>query len=151
MERALTLPDLSATEAFAACLADRLGPGDTLLLSGEIGAGKTSFARALIRARMGAEVEVPSPTYTLVQTYAAPGAEIWHADLYRLTGADEIAELGLEEAFESAICLVEWPDRMGESAPERALTLAFRAGDPAHAVTLSGPAAWDARVEACLA
>ncbi|ROU03182.1 tRNA (adenosine(37)-N6)-threonylcarbamoyltransferase complex ATPase subunit type 1 TsaE [Histidinibacterium lentulum] len=146
----LTLSRLDDTEALAARLAPILGPGDTLLLSGPIGAGKTAFARALIRARMeNPSEEVPSPTFTLVQTYGDPrGTELWHADLYRLTGPDEAVELGLETAFDTAICLVEWPDRLGDLAPPEALGLTFAAGETAHLLTLAGPDPWPARLEA---
>ena len=100
------------TTRLGAVLARHLRPGDTVLLSGSIGAGKTHFARAFIQARLGRKEEVPSPTFTLIQTYDAGDTEIWHADLYRLGHPDEVHELGLEEAFETAICLVEWPDRL---------------------------------------
>jgi len=133
-----------ATDAFARALAPRLGAGDTLLLGGPIGAGKTAFARALIGARGVAE-DVPSPTFTLVQTYSADGLEIWHCDLYRVTQPDELLELGLDEAFEAALCLVEWPDRLGDLAPADALRLDFAliGGDPdARELTASGPARW---------
>jgi len=145
----LTLPHLEDTEAFAARLAPILRPGDTLLLSGPIGAGKTAFARALIRASMeNPAEEVPSPTFTLVQTYTAPdGTELWHADLYRLTGPDEATELGLESAFDTAICLVEWPDRLADLAPAEALCLTFAAGETAHVLSLTGPDPWPERLE----
>jgi tRNA threonylcarbamoyl adenosine modification protein YjeE len=116
------LADEGQTDRLAACLAPHLRAGDTILLSGAIGAGKTAFCRALIRARLGREEDVPSPTFTLVQTYDAD-VEIWHADLYRLTHPDEARELGLEEAFDQAICLVEWPDRLGSHTPSGAITL----------------------------
>ena len=140
--RRTDLPDQSATEALAARLAPRLSAGDTLLLSGAIGAGKTTFARALIRARLGRAEDVPSPTFTLVQTYAADRVEIWHADLYRLSDPQEVLELGLDEAFTNAICLVEWPDRLGPDAPADALSMRFEAGATGHAVTLSGLGRW---------
>ena len=111
------------TDRFGAWLAPRLGPGDCLLLSGPIGAGKSHLARALIRARLGRREEVPSPTFTLVQCYQAADIEIWHADLYRLTHPDEVLELGLEDAFKEAICLIEWPDRLGTLAPPGAIRL----------------------------
>jgi tRNA threonylcarbamoyladenosine biosynthesis protein TsaE len=102
-----------------------LGPGDCLLLEGPIGAGKTHFARSLIQALLPVPEDVPSPTFTLVQTYDGPECEIWHSDLYRLSHPDDVAELGLTQAFDEAICLVEWPDRLGTLAPDDALTLQF--------------------------
>jgi len=124
----LRLPDAEATAALARRLAPRLRAGDVLLLQGPIGAGKTHFARALIQSLLAAEgrtEDVPSPTFTLVQTYATDALEIWHADLYRLTSPAEAEELGLEEAFAEALCLIEWPDRLGSLAPANALTLDF--------------------------
>ncbi|MEL7027138.1 MAG: tRNA (adenosine(37)-N6)-threonylcarbamoyltransferase complex ATPase subunit type 1 TsaE [Pseudomonadota bacterium] len=100
-----------ATERIASHLADVLGPGDTLCLVGDLGAGKSLFARAIIRALTG-ETDIPSPTYTLVQTYQAAEFTIWHTDLYRLSDPDEVAEIGLEDAFDTALCLIEWPDRL---------------------------------------
>lgn len=128
----LTLPSPEATAELASRIAPHLRPGHTILLAGPIGAGKTHFARALIQARLaatGRAEEVPSPTFTLVQVYDVDGAAIWHADLYRLTDPAEAAELGLEDAFERAICLVEWPDRLGAQAPAAALTLTLAPDD----------------------
>lgn len=140
---ARTLPDADATEALARALAPRLAPGDTLLLQGQLGAGKSHFARALIRALMGpgAEAaEVPSPTYTLVQCYDAPVGEVWHADLYRLSDPREIDELGLDIAMETAICLVEWPDRIAPDWPPAAVCLRFdMAARDGREVTLYAP------------
>lgn len=136
-----------ATARFAEDIAPVLMRGDTLLLEGEIGAGKSAFARALIRARLNRFEEVPSPTFTLVQTYEAPDGDIWHCDLYRMSHPDEALELGLEEAFETAICLIEWPDRLGDAAPAFALRLSFAAGDPAHHVSVHGSDAWAKRLE----
>ncbi len=138
----LDLPSETATAAFAEALAPGLRAGDTLLLEGPIGAGKTHFARALIKTRLratGRDEDVPSPTFTLVQTYDDGVVEIWHADLYRLTTAGEAAELGLDEAFRDAIVIVEWPDRLGPDAPEGALRLTFSAGptDDARRLTLA--------------
>lgn len=147
LDRTITLQDEAATAALASALAPVLLPGDVLLLSGAIGAGKTAFARALIRARMGAMVDVPSPTFTLVQTYETPEAEIWHSDLYRLTHPDEALELGLEDAFETAICLIEWPDRLGNAVPQSALDLSFTAGDPMHQVIVTGDESWATRLQ----
>lgn len=119
----LNLPDADATAALGERLAALLQAGDTLLLHGPIGAGKSHLARALIRARLGRMEDVPSPTFTLVQTYETDGPEIWHADLYRLTHPDEVLELGLDDAFATAICLIEWPDRLGSHVPPGALNL----------------------------
>ncbi|NNE52051.1 MAG: tRNA (adenosine(37)-N6)-threonylcarbamoyltransferase complex ATPase subunit type 1 TsaE [Sulfitobacter sp.] len=117
------------TARHAALLGTNLRDGDTLLLSGEVGAGKTHFARSLIQSLMAQPEDVPSPTFTLVQTYETKVGEVWHADLYRLTSTLEIEELGLTEAFDSAICLVEWPDRLGPLAPDDALELIFEEGE----------------------
>lgn len=123
----------------AGAIAPRLAPGDVLLLGGGVGAGKTHFARALIQSRLSAPEDVPSPTYTLVQCYAAPDCEIWHADLYRLGDPAEVIELGLTEAFDTAICLVEWPDRLGDLIPAKALSLEFAPGsaDETRHLTIS--------------
>lgn len=151
LQISLTSPD--ATARLAATLAPALGPGDVLLLSGGIGAGKTHFARALIQSLLPAPEDVPSPTFTLVQVYDTPDFEIWHSDLYRLTHPDEVMELGLTDAFESALCLVEWPDRLGDLAPHSALSLTF-ALDPAEEarqLTLDWSApGWAARLERVL-
>lgn len=119
------------TTAFAARLAATLRAGDCLLLDGPVGAGKTHFARGLIQSLLPMPEDVPSPTYTLVQSYDTTAGPLVHADLYRLAGTDEIEELGLPEAFESAICIVEWPDRLGPLAPDDALRVTFAADDGA--------------------
>lgn len=139
------LPDPEATEALGRRIAPDLVPGDALLLAGPIGAGKTHFARALIRARLGREEEVPSPTYTLVQTYDDGSTEIWHADLYRLADPGEVAELGLDDALGNAICLVEWPDRLA-FAPSGALTLTFALAGTGRTVIAEGPEIWRERL-----
>jgi tRNA threonylcarbamoyladenosine biosynthesis protein TsaE len=155
----LHLPSAEATADLARHLAPRLRPGDTLLLEGGIGAGKTHFARSLIQSLMAEVEDVPSPTFTLVQVYDGPefdgpesngqGCEIWHSDLYRLSDPDEAVELGLEEAFETAICLVEWPDRLAELAPENALHMAFSVADEGtrDLVLTWTDARWDARLD----
>lgn len=135
----LDLPTAAETEALGRRLASLTRPGDTVLLEGPIGAGKSCLARAFIRARLGAATEVPSPTFTLVQVYDDDGIEIWHADLYRLTHPDEVWELGLDQAFETAICLLEWPDRLGSHRPAGALTIRLDAkGDGRQAVLTGG-------------
>lgn len=134
----LALPDAAATESLGRRLAALLQPGDAVLLEGPIGAGKSSLARAMIRARLGEGEEVPSPTFTLVQVYPDDGAEIWHADLYRLTHPDEVWELGLDQAFETAICLVEWPDRLGSHRPAGALTIRLEPLGEGRRAVISG-------------
>jgi tRNA threonylcarbamoyladenosine biosynthesis protein TsaE len=133
----LFLPNDAATTRLGAGLARLLRPGDTLLLYGPIGAGKTHLARALIQSRLGRLEEVPSPSFTLVQTYAADGVDIWHADLYRLSHPDEVLELGLDDAFETAICLIEWPDRLGKSAPKNALHITLSSEHDGRRAVLS--------------
>jgi tRNA threonylcarbamoyl adenosine modification protein YjeE len=139
----ISLPNPEATAALARKLAPLLAPGDTLLLEGPIGAGKSHFARALILARLamaGLIEDVPSPTFTLVQTYEDQTCEIWHADLYRLTSPHEVDELGLTDAFDTAICLVEWPDRLGSLAPTNALHLSLNpTGDETRTLTITAP------------
>lgn len=107
--------DENALAAQAAAFAPRLRAGDVLFLRGDLGAGKTAFARALIRAMTGQpDLAVPSPTFTLVQTYDTPAGPLWHFDLYRLKSAEEIFEIGWEEALGGAIMIVEWPERLGD-------------------------------------
>jgi tRNA threonylcarbamoyladenosine biosynthesis protein TsaE len=125
----LSLPDAEATAERARALAPQLEAGDVILLEGDVGAGKTHFARALIQSILPVPEDVPSPTFTLIQTYDSRLGPVWHADLYRITSTPEIEELGLAEAFESAICLVEWPDRLAEIAPPEALCLSFTMAD----------------------
>lgn len=125
ISRSIALNSPSRTEALACHLAPALAAGDVLLLEGPIGAGKTHFARSLIQSLLPVPEDVPSPTFTLVQVYDGPVSEIWHADLYRLSAPDEVVELGLTDAFEDAICLVEWPDRLADLTPENALKMSF--------------------------
>ena len=142
----LFLPDADATDALARSLAPLLGTGDVLLLEGQIGAGKTALARSLIHAFLPSE-DVPSPTFTLVQVYEAPDFDIWHADLYRLSSPDEAVELGLTEAFDTALCLVEWPEKLGRDRPESALTLRFSVLEHGRSVAfLSADPAWTERL-----
>ncbi len=104
-------------------IAAHVGAGDCLLLEGIIGAGKSHFARSLIQSLLPQPEDIPSPTFTLVQTYDGPSCEIWHSDLYRLSSLDEVFELGLVEAFDSEITLVEWPEKLEDVAPDHALRL----------------------------
>lgn len=117
----VTLPDPAATEAFARILAEEMKAGDLVTLSGGLGAGKTTLARALVRLLVGdPDLEVPSPTFTLMQVYDGPEHPIVHADFYRLSGGYELVELGWDEMTENAVALVEWPERADEALkPER--------------------------------
>ena len=145
MRRSYRIPTPDRTGDLARQIGARLRPGSVLLLEGPVGAGKTHFARALIQSLLEEPEDVPSPTFTLVQTYDSRKGEIWHADLYRLSSPDEVVELGLDEAFETAIVLVEWPDRLGDLAPADALHLSFTPdGEEARRIEARGPAGWDA-------
>ena len=142
---------LEETNALAERLAQHITSPAVLLLIGEIGAGKSAFSRAFIRACGVTEQDIPSPTFTLVQTYASPEFEIWHSDLYRLTHTDEVEELGLLAAFETAVCLVEWPEKLGEDTPQTALRLTFEPSEneTSRRITLTGQhALWSDFIEA---
>ena len=125
----LTLTSPEDTARLAQTLAPHLNAGDVILLEGPIGAGKSFFARALILSLLTTPEDIPSPTFTLVQTYDAPKFDIWHCDLYRLTIPYEVQELGLEDAFGTALCLVEWPDRLGDLTPADALVISLKITD----------------------
>jgi len=124
----LALADLAATERLAARLARHAEPGDVIALEGPLGAGKTSFARGFIRALTGA-AEVPSPTFTLVQSYDAGRFTIWHFDLYRIARPEEADELGLDEALSEGVALIEWPERLGPAVPGDRLVVRLEPGD----------------------
>ncbi len=142
--------NLAATEALAGQLARRAQAGDVIALHGELGAGKTTFARAFIRAREGgAQIgEVPSPTFTLVQVYELPSGAVWHFDLYRLTRPEQAWELGLEEAMVAGISLIEWPERLGELLPEERLDVAIAPGTTSDSRTIRVAASpgWSGRL-----
>src|SRR4029077_10426902 len=122
------LPDEAATGAFAARISALAAVGDIIALKGDLGAGKTPFARGFIRAR-GSTEEVPSPTFTLVQIYDLAPAAIWHFDLYRLKSPDEAWELGIEDAFGGGISLIEWPEQLGHLLPRYRLEITFLFAD----------------------
>jgi tRNA threonylcarbamoyladenosine biosynthesis protein TsaE len=140
----IELPNLAATEALAARIAGLARPEDAILLEGELGAGKTAFARAFLRAATNdPALEVPSPTFTLVQSYATLRGMVHHFDLWRLDGPAALVELGWDEASEG-IVLVEWPDRLGSLRPDDALTVALQiTGATSRRVVLSG---WPGRI-----
>jgi len=149
MSLTLALADEAATEALGRRLAAAARPGDVIALAGPLGAGKTTLARAFIRHLTSEREEVPSPTFTLVQTYASPRGTIWHFDLLRLRRPQEALELGIEDAFADGIVLVEWPERLGALLPERRLELRLSAapdGD-ARRADLEG-IAWNDRMAA---
>jgi N-acetylmuramate 1-kinase len=122
----IDLPNEAATAALAARIAEWIGPGDLLALSGDLGAAKTTFARMLIRRLTGnPDLEAPSPTFTLMQIYDGPGYPIVHADFYRIRRPEELFNLGWEEAIEGAVTLVEWPERAGDLLGGDRLDIAF--------------------------
>lgn len=138
----LDLANEAATVALAEDLAAVLRPGDTVALVGDLGAGKSTLARALIRTLAADDsLEVPSPTFTLVQSYDLPRLTLAHFDLYRLSDADELDELGFDEAIADGVVLMEWPDRAGSRLPDDALIVAIETGatPDARRVRLNGP------------
>ena len=142
-ETSLVLTGEAATGELGARIARHLKPGDLVALSGELGAGKTTLARAILRA-LGVTEEVPSPTFTLVQSYRTKTLTVYHFDLYRLGGAAELGELGIDEALDQGAVLVEWPEN---GLPVKLLENALRiliSTDSAQMrkVHLSGPERW---------
>ncbi len=141
--------DEAATGRVAEALARLAQPGDILALAGDLGTGKTAFARAFVRALADADEEVPSPTFTLVQLYDTDDFTIWHFDLYRLERPEDALELGIEEAFADGVSLIEWPERLGRLLPPNRLdiTLSVGASPGARRITIAGGAAWTTRIE----
>ena len=146
------LPNEAATAGFAAQISALAARGDIIALKGELGAGKTTFARGFIRAR-GSTEEVPSPTFTLVQVYDLTPTAIWHFDLYRLKSPEEVWELDIEEAFAEGISLIEWPERLGPLLPRRRLEIEFLFGDQPEArrVVLDAGEDWQKRLAGIIA
>jgi tRNA threonylcarbamoyladenosine biosynthesis protein TsaE len=141
MDRTITSASEADTQAEAVRLAATMKGGDVLLLEGDLGSGKTVFARALIRALAGdSALEVPSPTFTLVQTYDTPRGMVWHFDLYRLEEPEEIYEIGWEEALAGGIVVVEWPERLGGLLPENCRKIRFEnTGESARRLVVKEP------------
>ena len=136
------LADDDATAELGAKLAARARPGDVLLLQGPLGAGKSTLARAFIRALAGDPgLTVPSPTFTLVQAYETPRGEVWHYDLWRLDGPEGLTELGWDETGDK-ITLVEWPDRLGDLAPAGALRVRLSHAGAGREIELQGEERW---------
>ena len=120
----LELPNLSATQHLGALLADGLKAGDVISLSGPLGAGKSALARAIIVAANPYESDIPSPTFSLIQIYElADRTPLWHLDLYRIESPEDAMQLGLDDAFLDAVCLIEWPDRLEKFLPDRTLSV----------------------------
>jgi len=132
--------------AYGHRLAGILREGDVVALTGDLGAGKTTLSRGIIQALCG-DIEVPSPTYTIVQTYDAPEFEIWHCDLYRLEKPDDIHELGLLDTMDESVCLIEWPDRMGRYLPKHALIIDISFEGEGRNLSLTGLDYWVKRLE----
>lgn len=142
----LTLCDPAATARLGHFIADRLKAGDVVALEGPLGAGKSVLARAIIQHACPQESDIPSPTFTLVQTYEpADGPALMHFDLYRLDTPDDALELGIEDAFIDSICLIEWAQRLGPYLPRTALNISIQP-DPelsdSRVIALAGGARW---------
>ena len=135
----LPLPDEAATERLGARLASRLRPRDVVALEGGLGAGKTTLARAILRAAAGEPaLIVPSPTFTLVEVYETPRGSFWHFDLYRLEEPEQVFELGWEEARADGVVLVEWAERLGPLLPHRRLTVSLSVEGEGRRAILEG-------------
>ncbi len=141
------LADEAATRALGAGLAPVLRQGDIVRLEGDLGAGKSTLARALIAAVTGVK-DAPSPTFTLVETYEGPDFPLWHFDLYRLENPADVWELGLEEALDAGVLLIEWPERIGGLLPEGALTVRLETAGAGRRAHLDGDESWKARLAA---
>ncbi len=134
-----------STEAFGARLAPLLRPGDVVALYGDLGAGKTTLARGILRG-LGSAEDVASPTFPIVQPYEALALPVWHVDLYRIEDPRELEELALDEGLDGGALLIEWPERLGASLWPHALRLSLqRQGEGARALTAVVPAAWEGR------
>jgi tRNA threonylcarbamoyladenosine biosynthesis protein TsaE len=141
----IRLDSPAATEAFGHGLAPLLRPGDVVALDGDLGAGKTTLARGLLRG-LGFDGEVASPTFPIVLPYEELPVPVWHVDLYRIEHPAELDELGLDEARREAALLIEWPERLGARLWPDALRLTLRrAGESVRALTAEVPAAWGER------
>lgn len=148
----LMLANVKTTKEFAARFAPVLKRGDVVAFDGALGVGKTEFCRAIIQA-LGLGDEVPSPTFTLVQIYEpSPDDQttpaIWHMDMYRLEHQEEAIELGIEEGFEQAVCLIEWPAKLGSYLPPGFLTLRLEitGDDRTRKLTIIGDDLWKTRL-----
>ena len=134
------LPDLDATAALGRAIAHGLGTGDAVALWGDLGAGKTTLARAILQG-LGVKEDVPSPTFTLVQSYET-NPPVAHYDLYRLKSAREMDELGFEDALDRGAVLVEWPERAPEALPPEALHVRLGMRETGRLARITGPGRW---------
>lgn len=141
----LPLPDEAATQALGRQLAASLRAGDALCLTGPLGAGKSTLARALIRALTTPDEEVPSPTFTLVQFYETPAFSLAHFDLYRLTDPDEAYEIGLEEALDGGVALIEWPQRLEGRLPPNRLDIDIALDGDARRAAITAHGSFEGR------
>jgi tRNA threonylcarbamoyladenosine biosynthesis protein TsaE len=132
------LPDEAATTALGAAIAPLLRRGDVVYLTGTLGMGKSTLARGLIRALTRPGQDVPSPTFTLIQSYDTPGFELLHLDLYRIEDPDETLELGLDEALNDGVLLIEWPDRLGHLGFDARLDIVLEEADNTNSSGIAG-------------
>ena len=144
----VALADRAATRRLARRLARLVRPGDVIGLGGALGAGKTTLARDFIAALAGQDHEVPSPTFTLVQTYELGAVTVWHFDLYRIVAPDDVFELGFEDALAEGVSLIEWPERLGPLLPADRLDVVLEQGPApdARVARLAAHGSWVARL-----
>jgi tRNA threonylcarbamoyladenosine biosynthesis protein TsaE len=141
----MKLKDAEATAKLGRALAKALRPNDVITLSGPLSAGKTTLVRGLLQA-LGHKGEVPSPSFAIVQPYEALPLPVWHVDLYRIEGPDEIEELGLNDIRDDGVLIVEWPEHAGRELWPEALALSLETlDDGSRALTAKVPAAWEGR------
>ncbi len=129
----------SETMTLAADIARRVKPGDVLALRGTLGAGKTAFSRGFIQSLCPEVQEVPSPTFTLLQTYDTPDFPVYHFDMYRLKSPDEAYEIGIEDAFAEGVSLIEWPEKIGRLLPSKHWEILFEIQDNHRLITVEEP------------
>ncbi|MDB5494332.1 MAG: hypothetical protein JWP86_1669 [Phenylobacterium sp.] len=141
----MILRDEAATARLGAAIAAHLGPGEAVCLTGPLGAGKSTLARALIRALTTLTEEVPSPSFTLVQFYEGPRLKVAHFDLYRLSNPDEAYEIGLDEALDEGAAIIEWPERLSGRLPADRLDVEIGLLEAGRSVRLSPHGAWEGR------
>jgi tRNA threonylcarbamoyladenosine biosynthesis protein TsaE len=141
----MILVDEAATARLGTAIAAVLQAGEAVCLSGPLGAGKSTLARALVRALTTAEEEVPSPTFTLVQFYEGPRLKIAHFDLYRLESADEAYEIGLDEALDDGAAVIEWPERLADRLPADRLDVEIALEEAGRSARLTPHGAWEGR------